>query len=145
MSPHTNDPPYTAGRGRPSNWFLGVTSLLFIVLQSVCTAVMAISGIRVLIGLSALAAAAGLHRPAWGYHADAIRIPMMALAVVGSLVNLYVVWRIRSLRSRPAARWRAQPVTAKQKRAEAFQIGLAILSLVLVAAEWWTHTIVHNA
>jgi Co/Zn/Cd efflux system component len=145
MSSPTETSPSTENRVRASNWFISTTSLLFIVLQSLCTAVMAISGVRVLIGLSALAAAAGLNRPASGYHADAIRIPMMAIAVIGSVVNLYVIWRMRSLRHRPAAQWRAQPVNAKQKRMESFQIALAILSLVLVALEWWTHTIVHNA
>jgi hypothetical protein len=145
MSSQPDASPSTAGRVRSSNWFLSITSLLFIVLQSMCTAVMAISGVRVLIGLSALAAAAGLNRPASGYHQDAIRIPMMTIAVVGSLVNLFVIGRIRRLRNRPAAQWRAQPVSTKQKRAEAFQIALAIISLLLVAIEWWTHRIVHNA
>jgi hypothetical protein len=126
------------------SWIVGFTSLLFILLQSACTAVMAISGVRVLIGLGALAAAAGLHAPATGFHGDAIRIPMMVLAVGGSLVNLYVIWRIRSLRARPASRWRVQPISAKQKRSESLQIGLAILTLVLVAAEYATHLIVHG-
>jgi hypothetical protein len=64
--------------------------------------------------------------------------------VIGSLLNLYVIWRIRRLRSRPSAQWRTTPVTPKQKRAEAFQIALAIITLTLVAAEWITHRIVHN-
>lgn len=59
MSQHTDASPADDSRIKPSNWFLSITSLLFIVLQSLCTAVMAISGVRVLIGLSALAAAAG--------------------------------------------------------------------------------------
>jgi hypothetical protein len=125
-------------------WLLGITSVFFILLQSACTAVMAISGVRVIIGLSALAAAAGLNRPATGFHADAIRIPMMVIAVLGSLVNLYVIWRIRSLRARPSSQWRTVPPTAKQKRAETLQIVLAILTLALVMAEWITHRIVHN-
>jgi hypothetical protein len=125
-------------------WIVGFTSLFFILLQSACTAVMAISGVRLIIGLGALAAAAGLNRPATGFHADAIRIPMMAIAVVGSFVNLYVIWRIRSLRSRPSSRWRTSPATSKQKRAEVFQIVLAIVTLALVVAEWITHHIVHN-
>jgi hypothetical protein len=129
---------------RPRSWIVGLTSFFFILLQSACTAVMAISGVRVIIGLGALAAAAGLNRPASGFHADVIRIPMMAIAVIGSLLNLYVIWRIRSLRSRPSAQWRTTPVTPKQKRAEAFQIVLAIITLALVAAEWITHRIVHN-
>lgn len=136
-------------KGAPSprlrSWLVGFTSLMFIVLQSACTAVMAISGVRVVIGLSALAAAAGLHRPAHGFHGDIIRIPMMVIAVGGSIVNLYVIWRIRTLRSRPASQWRVVPVTPQQKRAEAVQIALAILTFVLVAAEYVTHRIVHGA
>jgi cytochrome b561 len=127
------------------SWILSFTSFLFILLQSACTAVMAISGVRVIIGLTALAAAAGLHRPASGFHADAIRIPMMVIAVAGSLINLYVIWRIRSLRARPASQWRVKPATAQQKRSEIFQIVLAVLTLVLVVAEYLTHRIVHNA
>ena len=125
-------------------WLVGLTSFAFILLQSACTAVMAVSGVRVIIGLSALAAAAGLHRPASGFHQDAIRIPMMLVAVLGSLVNLYILWRIRSLRAKPAARWRTKPLTAKAKRSENIQIALAVVTLVLVAAEWGTHHIVHN-
>ncbi len=132
----------TSPQRRP--WIVGITSFVFILLQSACTAVMAISGVRVIIGLGALAAAAGLNRPATGFHADAIRIPMMAIAVTGSLVNLYVIWRIRSLRSRPSSQWRTSPATPKQKRAEAFQIALAVVTLALVVAEWITHRIVHN-
>jgi hypothetical protein len=137
--------PTSAGsRSVGRSWIVGLTSFFFILLQSACTAVMAISGVRVIIGLSALAAAAGLNRPAGGFHADAIRIPMMAIAVIGSLVNLYVIWRIRSLRSRPSSQWRTTPATARQKRAEVFQVVLAIGTLVLVLAEWITHHIVHN-
>src|SRR5271167_1215537 len=121
----------SAGR----SWIVGATSFFFILLQSACTAVMAISGVRVIIGLGGLAAAAGLNRPATGFHADAIRIPMMAIAVIGSLLNLYVIWRIRSLRARPSSQWRTTPATAKQKRSEAIQIALAVITLALVVAE----------
>src|SRR5690349_24883698 len=82
---------------------LSWSSVLFAILQSACTAVIAISGLRVAIGLSALAAAAGIHAPARGFHQDAIRIPMMALAFLGAVLNLYVIWKVRRLRSRPAA------------------------------------------
>jgi hypothetical protein len=130
--------------GRRS-WILSLTSLMFILLQSACTAVMAISGIRVIIGVSALAAAAGVQHTIGRIHADAIRIPMMVVAVAGSLINLYVVWRIRSLRARPSSQWRMASVTQKQRRSETFQIVLAIVTLVLVAAEAITHQIFHHA
>jgi hypothetical protein len=118
---------------------------MFIVLQSACTAVIAVSGIRVAIGLSALGAATfGIHAPAHGFHRDAIRIPMMIAASAGSLINLYVIWRIRTLRARPSSQWRVQPVSPKRRRSELFQIALSIVSLALVAAEWITHPMVHR-
>lgn len=128
-----------------SAWLVSVTSLFFVVLQSACTSVMAISGVRLLIGLGALAAASGLGRPAAGFHQDAIRIPMLLVAVLGSAINLYVIWRIRSLRNRPASQWRTQPPTPKQLRSERVQIGLAVVTLALVLVEWLTHRIIHNA
>src|SRR5215469_14614669 len=97
-----------------ANW----SSFVFAILQSACTAVLAVSGLRVAIGLSALAAAAGIHAPAHGFHQDAIRIPMMALAFLGAVVNLFVIWKIRHLRNRPAAQWRMQPVSKKKLNSE---------------------------
>jgi hypothetical protein len=122
------------------NW----SSIVFAILQSACTAVIAISGLRVAIGLSALAAAAGIHAPAHGFHQDAIRIPMMTLAFLGAVINLYVVWKVRHLRSRPASQWRQQPVTKKKLNSERFQIALSVLTLLLLAAEWITHPLVHR-
>jgi hypothetical protein len=134
---------------RPNNWFaririLSWSSLIFAILQSACTAVIAISGVRVAIGLSALAAAAGIHAPAQGFHQDAIRIPMMALALFGSLLNLFVIWKIRNLRSKPAAQWRQQPVTSRKLNSERLQIALSILTLILLASEWITHPMIHR-
>jgi hypothetical protein len=126
-------------------WLVSMTSLMFIVLQSACTAVIAVSGIRVALGLSALGAATfGIHAPAHGFHRDGIRIPMMIAASAGSLINLYVIWRIRTLRARPSSQWRVQAVSPKQRRSEIFQIALSIVSLALVAAEWVTHPMVHR-
>jgi hypothetical protein len=124
---------------------LGFTGFVFILLQSVCAAVMTLSGLRFVIGVGALAAAAGLARVATGFHADRIRIPMMLVAVVGSLVNLYVVWRIRALRARPSSQWRMRPATPGQRRSESFQIWLALATLALVVAEAVLHRLLHGA
>jgi hypothetical protein len=120
------------------------SSITFAVLQSACTAVIAISGLRVAIGLSALAVASGIHAPAHGFHQNAIRIPMMALAFLGAVINLYLIGKVRRLRTRPASQWRQQPVTKKKLNSERFQIALSILSLLLLAAEWITHPMVHR-
>ena len=122
------------------NW----SGIVFAVLQSACTTVIAISGVRVVIGLSALAAAAGIHAPAHGFHQDAIRIPMMALAFLGAAINLFVIWKVRNLRNKPAAQWRQQPVTKKKLNSERFQIALSLLTLLLLTAEWITHPMVHR-
>lgn len=121
---------------------MSLASLGFILLQSACTAIMAISGLRLLIGLGALAAASGVAGTAQGFHRDAIRIPMMIVAVVGSLLNLYMIWRVRSLRNRPAAQWRITGPSPRQIRSERIQIGLAVVTLGLVLAEWISHAFV---
>jgi hypothetical protein len=119
-------------------------SFLFALLQSLCTAVLTISGIRVAIGLTALAAASGIYAPATGWHQDAIRIPMLIVATVGALLNLAVLFWIWHLRARPSAQWRRRELTAKEKRSERLQVALAIVTLVLVGLETWTHPMVHR-
>ena len=123
---------------------LGGVSLAMALLQSLCTAVFAISGIRVAIGLGALAAVSGIYAPARGWHQDAIRIPMLILATVGSLVNLAVLGWIWRLRAQGSAQWRLKELTPKQRRSERLQVALAIVTLVLVGVETWTHTKIHR-
>ncbi|SRR5216684_8190249 len=153
LTKRLKEPPDTAetGAGTPPTKMLLVNSKLinwssiaFALLQSACAAVMLLSGLRVAIGLGALAAAAGIHAPARGFHQDAIRIPMMILAFLGAVMNLYVIWKVRRLRSRPASQWRQQPLTKKKLNSERFQIGLSVLTLLLLATEWITHPLVHR-
>jgi hypothetical protein len=124
---------------------LGSASLLMALLQSLCTAVLTISGIRVAIGLTALAAAGGVYAPARGFHQDAIRIPMLILAALGAIINLAVLAWIRYLRSRPSAQWRRRELSAKQRRSERLQVVLAVVTLILVGLETWTHGMVHRS
>jgi hypothetical protein len=119
-------------------------SFLFALLQSLCTAVLTLSGIRVAIGLSALAAASGIYAPAKGFHQDAIRIPMLILASVGAIVNLAVLAWIWHLRTRRSAQWRRREISRKERRSERLQVALAIVTLVLVGLETWTHPMVHR-
>lgn len=132
-----------AATGR--SWIIGLTSFLFILLQSACTAVMAISGLRLLIGISSLAFAVSGVKILASIHGNAIRVPMELLAVGGSAVNLYVIWRIRSLRARPSSQWRVAPAAPAKRRAESLQMALAILTLLLVAAEWTMHIILNGS
>ncbi|MGC2612945.1 MAG: hypothetical protein WA354_02865, partial [Terracidiphilus sp.] len=123
---------------------IGWTSAMLALLQSLCTAVLTVSGIRVAIGLSALAAASGIYAPAKGWHQDAIRIPMLIVATLGAVLNLAVLGWIRHLRNRPAAQWRRRERSSKEKRSERLQIVLAIVTIILVGLETWTHPMVHR-
>lgn len=125
--------------------YLSYGTVVLALLQSACTAVLALSGIRVLIGLGALAAASGTYAPARGFHADAIRIPMLVLATIGAVVNLFVLFRVWGLRSRASGNWRRREVTAKEKRSERLQFALAVITLLLVGLEVWTHPMVHKS
>src|SRR5216683_1742002 len=81
------------------NW----SAFLFAVLQSVCSAFIALNGVRLLIGIGAFAAASGALKLADRMHIDAIRIPIMLLALAGSLLNLVVLWQVWRLRRRLAS------------------------------------------
>ena len=124
---------------------LGGVSLALALLQSLCTAVFAISGVRVVIGLTALAAVSGIYGPARGYHQDAIRIPMLIFAAAGALVNLGVLAWIRHLRAQGSAQWRRRELTSSQKRSERLQVALAVVTLILVGLETWTHHKMHRS
>ena len=130
---------------KQKSWTIGLTGLFFILLQSACTAFMALSGFRLVIGIGSLAAAtAGLKLLAT-VHGAAIRIPMEMLAVAGSVTNLYAIWRVRSLRSRPSSQWRVAPVSADNSRAESIQVAIAVVTLLLVAIEWTFHLHLHHS
>jgi len=121
------------------NW----SALFFAVLQSVCSAFIALNGVRLLIGVGAFAAASGALKLADRMHLDAIRIPIMLLALAGSLLNLVVLWQVWRLRKRPASAWRQTAVPKRKLASEWLQFILSILTLVLLAAEFVAHRLLH--
>lgn len=124
---------------------VGGASLALAILQSVCTAVLTISGIRLAIGLTAFAMAGTVFAaPVRWFHQDAIRIPMLIVATLGAVVDLAVLaWRQR-LRAQPSAQWRKRPKSSREKRSERLQLALAVLTLVLVGVEAWTHAFIFH-
>jgi hypothetical protein len=126
-------------RFRPSliNW----SAFLFAVLQSACSAFIALSGVRLLIGVGAFALASTALKFADRIHIAAIRIPMMILALAGSLLNLLILWQVWRLRRRPASAWRQKPVPKGKIASEWFQFALSVLTLLLLAAEFFAHRI----
>jgi hypothetical protein len=120
---------------------LGWSAFLFAVLQSACSAFIALSGVRLLIGVGAFALASTALKFADRIHIAAIRIPMMILALAGSLLNLLVLWQVWRLRRRSASAWRQKPVPKGKIASEWFQFALSVLTLLLLAAEFLAHRI----
>ena len=120
-------------------------SLLLAILQNLCAAVLAISGIRLAIGLTAFALAGTIYyAPLRWFHQDSIRIPMLALATVGAVADLAMLaWR-RHLRAQPSAQWRKREKGSKEKRSERLQLALAVLTLLLVGLETGMHLAIHR-
>lgn len=135
--------PVAGGIAKPRAW-IGWSSFLFALLQSLCTFFAAVDGLRFAIGLGALAISAGVGSTLSWFHSNMVRLPMMALALFGTLLNLVVLWQVRRLRARPAAQWRQAPVSVGKRRMERLQLVLSILTLVLIAVEDYWHLRWHH-
>jgi len=133
----------TQGAGRVIAW-ASWTSFFFALLQSLCTFFAAVDGVRLLIGAGALVVSAGVGSTMDWVHADWLRLPMIGLALAGSLLNLVVLWQIRRLRNRPAAQWRQKPASRHKIRMEQVQFVLSIVTLVLIAVEEYWHLRWHH-
>jgi hypothetical protein len=124
-----------ASRFRWLNW----SGLFLAFLQSVCSAFLALHGIRFLVGVGAVVLASS----AWGLaerlHINAIRVPMMLIAFGAALLNLLALWQVGRLRRRSASAWRQQPLTPGKLRSERWQLALSLLTLFLLFAEALAH------
>jgi hypothetical protein len=121
------------------------SSLLFALLQSICSAVVAVNGLRIAIGIGALVLSTGAGAAMVRFHADAIRIPMIVIALLGSLLNLAILVHVRHLRNRPASQWRQKPLSLHQKRMELTQLLLSLATLVLIGVEEYLHLSFHHS
>jgi len=137
----TETAPITIGSGQRSGaqGAIAWSSFFFALLQSVCTFLAAVDGLRLIVGAGSLALAASVGVTLDRLHADWIRLPMLAVALIGSLVNLVVLWQVRYLRSRPASQWRIKPPSARKLRMERVQLALSLLTLILIAVEESLH------
>jgi hypothetical protein len=121
------------------------SSFFFALLQSICGAVVAINGLRLAIGIGSLVLSTGAGAAIVRFHTDSIRIPMIVIALLGSLLNLAILMHVRHLRSRPAAQWRQKPLSLHQKRGELAQLVLSLATLVLISVEEYLHFSFHHS
>jgi len=123
---------------KPRIW-VAWSSFFFALLQSVCTFFAAVDGLRLLIGVSALAVSASVGTVLDDFHKSWLHLPMILLALSGALLNLVVLWQVRRLRRRPSAAWRVTPPSPKTIRMERLQFVLSLLTLILISFEESLH------
>ena len=138
--PSTSGPvvPHTQLRVRPRLW-VSWSSLVFAFLQSVCTFLMAMAGLRLIIGVGSLALSSEVAVFLDRLHASWLRIPMISVAFIGAALNLIAILQIRRLRARPSSQWRQAPVAARKLRMERGQLALSLITFALIAIEEGFH------
>jgi hypothetical protein len=115
------------------------SSFFFALLQSICTLFLALSGVRLVIGIGSVVLSAGIAAGLEKLHANWIRLPMVGIALLGSLLNLAILIQLRNLRNRPASRWRQRPLSPKEAGMERIQWVLSLTTLILIAIEECLH------
>jgi hypothetical protein len=138
--PITNKPSF---RFWKTGRFITVGSLGLAIIQGVCATAVFVSGISTALGLSTVAAATAAG-PATGLHANRFRIPMLAIAGFGAVVNLVLLWNAERIRRNPAARWRMRPLTRKERWEKRIRLGASVLTLLLIAGELLAHPMFHH-
>jgi len=133
-----------AGNREISHKAIAWTSFFFALLQSFCTFFGAANGLRLFIGIGAIALSSSAAAFVREFHSSWFRRPMNGLALAGAILNLIVLWQIRRLRARPAAQWRQTPVSANKLRSEHLQFALSIATLILVGIEEYLHFTQHG-
>lgn len=125
-------PPAEARRGRA----LSLGSAIFAVLGAPCAAATLIGPLAVSLGL---ASAAGASSALWALGDASIRYPILALATLGAIANLYTAWHARRLRAELHRRGTALPMTRLEWRQTAVLLGSSILTLGIVGFELYAH------
>jgi membrane protein DedA with SNARE-associated domain len=131
--------PHLPGESGSTPGVIAWSSFFFALLQSICTFFAALDGLRLLIGAGSLAVSAGVGAAFDHFHADWIRVPMILLALLGSLLNLAILYQIRRLRKRPASQWRQVPLSRRKIRMERVQLLLSVATLALIGIEEFLH------
>ncbi len=115
-------------------------ALILAFIEAVCVFTVGAAKVGILVGTM------GAVLAGWAVilHRDAIRIPVLLIAMTGAGFNLYLIWKRRRLRNSPAAAWRKRPLTKRERVKTALVFWLSIGTLLLGAAEFYFHRLLHH-
>lgn len=117
--------------------------LFLILLETGCFIIVLIHQVAVPLGVITLAAASKIQAQASPIHENPVRLPLLLVATVGAIFNLYVVWNGQRLRRRPEAQWRIKPLRWWQKLKIGWVVVVSVLTLIMVAGELIAHPYVY--
>jgi hypothetical protein len=84
-------------------------------------------------------AATGMVLGASWLHSEPVRLPLLALATIGSVFNLFVLSNARRLRRKPEAQWRIKPLRFRDKLRNGIVYSASVLTLFMVISELVLH------
>ncbi len=117
---------------------VGLGAVLFAILGAPCAAMSILGPLALVLGASSALGAIGPFMQT--LDSTPVRIPLQAFAILGALVNLYVIWygnRQRSGADMPA-------LTRLERRKIMLVTGLSVFSLLAVAYEVYEHIFVNG-
>ena len=88
-------------------------------------------------------ATTGLALEASWIHSEPVRLPLLALAAIGSVFNLFVLRNARRLRHKPEAQWRIKPLRFRDKLRNGIVYSASVLTLFMVISELVLHPSVY--
>ncbi len=121
---------------------LGLGALVFALLGAPCAALVLIGPWAATLGIAGLFGATSSY---WLLDDTPVRLPLLFLATLGSMANLYTVWHARKLRRRARIEGRLLPMTRLERRRTVLVVSVAVASLALVGFELYTHATLHES
>jgi class 3 adenylate cyclase/membrane protein implicated in regulation of membrane protease activity len=119
---------------------VSLSSILFAILGAPCAATAILGPLSVFLGVGSLLGAAtpvlmSLDQPA-------VRLPLQIVAVIGSLINLYVIWH--GYRKRQEGGDQALPLTTHERQ-KVMGVGvISLIALAVVGFELYAHIFLMN-
>ncbi len=144
-------PAYRIGKVRQENFIpaappdplarrqtVGLGAVLFAILGAPCAATVVLSPLAVLLGLGTAFGALGplMH----SLDAAPVRIPLQIIAILGAVINLYVIWYAQNRRRKTGD---FDPTRSEQRKITLVAI-LSIFSLAAVAFEIYAHVFIEK-
>ena len=116
-------------------------SLFLATVEAVCVFVVSANGVAAIVGSSGIV----LAESARIFHQAAIRLPLLSLATLIAVFNLWMLLKAWRLRRTSAAQGGSRPLPPSERRRIALIAVLSILTLFFVGAELFVHHKLHGS